>query len=232
MTRSLTVAVAAAGALLLSACGADDPTGGLPPGDAQLAVLNALPEGSLTSLVLDGSEITLPEAGTRIARVIPVGAHRIEALREGGRVVASAHFSVAEGGRRTAVVGGTAGSLAVTVLVGADTASIPVGDAVKVRVVHTVQGTPDLEAWLTPAAAPINTATRLLSPFSYGVGLSGEFPGYVVRTPGSYRIRVTNLATAAVQTELVQEFGAGQVWSVVLTRRTDGELELLPIREH
>jgi hypothetical protein len=219
-------------ALTLGACGAADPTGGLPPGDAQLAVLNALPEGTLASLVLDDDQITLPEQGARISRVIPAGSHRLEARMEGGRVVASAHFSVAEGGRRTAIVGGTAGSNAVTVLVGADTASVPVGDAAKVRVVHTVQGTPDLEAWLGPAAAPLETTARLLSPFAYGVGLSGEFPGYVVRSPGNYRIRITNLATGALQAEVVQQLGAGEVWSVVLTRRTDGELKLLAIREH
>lgn len=229
MTRSLTVALVS---LALCACGADDPTGGLPPGDAQLAVLNALPEGGVAALVLDGIAITLPEQGTRISRVIPAGPHRLEARREGGSVVASAHFSVADGGRRTAIVGGTAGSSAVTVLVGADTTSLPEGDAVKVRVVHTVQGTPVLEAWLIPAGAPVDPASRLWSPFSYGVGLSGEFPGYVVRSPGSYRIRVTSLATSAVQTELAQNFGPGQVWSVVLVRHEDGELELVPVREH
>ena len=229
MTRSLTVAMVS---LLLCACGAEDPTGGLPPGDAQLAVINALPEGSLATLVIDGESLTLPDQGTRISRVIPAGSHRLEARREGGSVVASAHFSVAEGGRRTAIVGGTAGSAAVTVLVGADTASLPEGDAVKVRVVHTVQGTPTLEAWLTPASAPVDPTSRLWSPFSYGVGLTGQFPGYVVRSPGDYRIRVTSLATSAIQTELVQSFGPGQGWSIVLMRRGDGELELVPIREH
>src|SRR5690606_38346974 len=100
MTRSLTVAVLA---LALWGCGEGDPTGGLPPGDAQLAVLNALPEGTLTALVLDDDASTLPSQGTRIARVIPAGEHRLEARTEGGRSVASAHFSVAEGGRRTAI---------------------------------------------------------------------------------------------------------------------------------
>jgi hypothetical protein len=229
MTRSLTVTLAL---LLTCACGAGDPTGGLPPGDAQLAVLNALPSGSVATLVLDDQMITLPGPGDRISRVIPAGTHRIEARREGGGVMASAHFSVAEGGRRTAIIGGTASSQAVTVLVGADTAGIPTGDAVKIRVVHTVQGTPTLEAWLTPLAGPGTPGGLLWSPFPYGVGLSGEFPTYVVRAPGFYRIHVINQATATLQTELIHSFGAGQVWSVVLTRRADGELELVPIREH
>lgn len=229
MTRSLTVAAAL---LLTCGCGAVDPTGGLPPGDAQLAVLNALPSGTVATLVLDDVEIALPAQRDRIARVIPAGAHRLEARREGGSVMASAHFSVAEGGKRTAIIGGTAESQVVTVLVGADTAGIPSGDAVKIRVVHTVQGTPTLEAWLTPLAEPVTPGGRLWSPFPYGVGLSGEFPGYVVRSPGFYRIQVTNQATSTLQTELIHSFGAGQVWSVVLTRRADGELELVPIREH
>jgi hypothetical protein len=220
-------------ALLGSACGTGDPTGGLPPGDAQLAVLNALPAGSLATLVLDDeTTVTLPAEGTRISRVIPAGSHRLEARTQGGHVVASAHFSVAEGGRRTAIIGGTTGSNVVTLLVGADTASLPTGDAVKVRVVHTVQGTPTLEAWLAPVANLLDPGARLWSPFSYGVGLSGQFPVYVVRGPGTYRIQVTNQATAAVQAELVKAFAAGEVWSLVLTRRTDGELELVPIREH
>ncbi len=119
-----------------------------------------------------------------------------------------------------------------TILVGVDTTSAPAMDQTKVRIVHTVQGIPTLEAWLAPSNAPAGqSSARLLSPFNYGVGLSGEFPGYVVRAPGSYRIRVTQLATGADQAELVHEFGPGEVWSVVLTRRLDGELELLPIQE-
>lgn len=219
-------------AVLLAACGTVDPTGGLPAGDAQLAVINALPEGSLASLVLDDAVITLPATGTRISRVIPAGSHRLEARAPGGRVVASTQFSVAEGGRRTAIVGGSAMGPAVSLVVGADTASLPLGDAVKVRVVHTVIGTPTLEAWLAPQGAAIDSSARLISPFDYGVGLSGEFPGYVVRTPGTYLVRVTNLATGAVQAEKLIAMAGGQVWSAVLTRQADGELEVVAIQEH
>jgi hypothetical protein len=216
--------------VLLTACGGVDTTG-LPPGDAQLAVLNALPPGTVAELRLDDARVTLPELGERISRVIPAGSHRLEARTQSGTVVASAHFSVGDGGRRTAILGGAANSSAVTLVVGADTASAPVGDATKVRLVHTVQGTPSLEGWLYPAETPPDSAARLVSPFDYGVGLSGEFPGYAVRPAGAYRIRVTHLVTGQVQAEGLYWFGTGQVWSVVLTRRGDGELELLPIRE-
>lgn len=214
------------------ACGTVDPTGGLPAGDAQLAVINALPGGTLASLLLDDAVITLPAEGTRISRVIPAGTHRLEARAQGGRVVASAQFAVAEGSRRTAIVGGSAMGPTVSLVVGADTASLPVGDAVKLRVVNTVIGTPTLEAWLAPQGAVMDSGARLVSPFDYGVGLSGEFPGYVVRSPGTYRLRITHLATGAVQTEKLVTMGAGQVWSAILTRRTDGELELVAVQEH
>lgn len=228
MTRLLTVAAAA---LMAAGCGMADPTGGLPPGDAQLAILNALPSGSVTTLLLDDEPIALPATGARSARVIPEGSHRLEVRTAGGSVVASAPFTVAQGGRRTAVIGGTV-STSIALLVAADTASVPVGDAAKVRFVHTVQGIPDLEAWFSPGTSTAGPPElRLVSPFVYGVGLSGEFPGYVVRPAGNYRLTITQQATGRVLTDLVRHFEAGEVWSVVLTRRTDGELELMAIQE-
>lgn len=218
--------------VLVSGCGAVDPTGGLPAGDAQLAVINALPAGTVATLVLDDGAITLPPSGNRISRVIPAGSHRLEARAAGGRVMASANFAVAEGSRRTAIVGGSVIGPVVSLLVGADTASLPLGDAVKVRVVHSVTGTPTLEAWLAPQGAVVDSAARLVSPFDYGVGLSGVLPGYVVRPPGTYRVRITNLATGSIQAERLITMAPGQVWSAVLVRRTDGELELVAIQEH
>jgi hypothetical protein len=221
-------------ALLLGAvgCASVDPTGGLPAGEAQLALINALPAGTIATLLLDDAQLPLPPTGTRISRVIAPGSHRLEARATGGRTMASASFALAEGSRRTAIIGGSAMGPAVTVIVGADTASLPTGDAAKIRVVHTVAGTPTLEAWLTPQGAIFDNAARLVSPFDYGVGMTGEFPGYVVRSPGTYKVRVTNLATGATQAELLVSIEAGHVWSVILTRRADGELDLLAVQEH
>ena len=218
--------------LLAAACGAVDPTGGLPPGDAQLAVLNALEPGLVASLDLDGTALELPQTGSRISRVIPAGSHRLEARAPGGQVLSSANFTVAEGGRRTAILGGAAVGGTAALVVGADTASIPPRDAAKLRVVHTVQGVPALEAWLYLAGSPVDSSARLLSPFDYGVGTSGLFPGYVVRPVGSYRIRITSLATGVVAADAPIALGGGEVWSVVLTREADGELRLVPIREN
>lgn len=218
--------------LLSTGCGAVDPTGGLPAGDAQLAVLNALEPGVVSSLDLDGDPLELPPTGTRIARVIPAGSHRLEALAPGGQVLAMSNFTVAEGGRRTAVLGGAAVGGTAVLMVGADTASIPPRDAAKVRVVHTVKGIPALEAWLSPAGTPADSSARLVSPFDYGVGTSGLFPGYVVRSVGSYRIQVTSIGTGAIAADVLIALAGGEVWSVVLTREADGELRLIPIKEN
>jgi hypothetical protein len=213
-----------------AACGSTDPTGGLPPGDAQLAILNALPEGTVEALLLDDGELSLPESGTRISRVVPAGTHRLEARIAGGRILASAQFSVASGGRRTAILGGAViGGGAV--VIAADTASIPPASRAKVRVINTVQGTPALEVWLSIAGFPVDSAARLVSPLGYGTGGSGEFPGFVIRPPGNYRVGITALATGTVQVERIVDLGGGEVWSLVLVRRADGEFELVPIRE-
>lgn len=218
--------------LLGTACGAVDPTGGLPAGDAQLAVLNALEPGLVETLDLDGAPLGLPPTGTRISRVIAAGSHRLEARDAEGQVLSSAQFSVAEGGRRTAILGGAVVGGTASLVVGADTASIPPRDAAKVRVVHTVPGVPALEAWLYPVGGAVDPSARLVSPFDYGVGTSGLFPGYVVRPVGQYRIRVTSLATGAVAADRAIVLAGSEVWSVVLTREGDGELRLVPIREN
>jgi len=220
----------AAALALVAACGVTDPTGGLPPGDAQLAVLNALPEGTVTALILDDVQMTVPASGQRISRVVPAGEHRLEARTGGGRILASAQFAVGAGGRRTAIIGGSVVGGAAMV-VAADTASLPSSGEVKVRIINSVQGTPALEAWLAPAGQLVDSTARLVSPLAYGADLRGGLPGYALRGAGSYRIRVTDLVSGSTQTERVMALGSGEVWSVVLIRRDDGELELIPIEE-
>lgn len=226
-TSSL-LGLAAAGLLL--GCGVTDPSGGLPPGDAQLAVLNALPEGTVTRLLLDDEDMTLPPSGTRISRVIPAGTHRLEARGGGGRVMGSRQFTVAVGGRRTAVIGGSlVGGGAV--IVAGDTVTAPLAPMVKVRVVNTVRETPDLEAWIAPQIDADQLGAQLVSPLDYGVSLEGRFPSFVSRSTGHYLVRVTDVAQRQVQAERAVELVGGEVWSVVLIRAADGELALVPIRE-
>ncbi|MCA9720928.1 MAG: DUF4397 domain-containing protein [Gemmatimonadetes bacterium] len=212
------------------ACGSTDPSGGLPPGDAQLAILNALPEGTVATLLLDDAALSVPASGTRISRVVPAGTHRLEARAEGGRILSSAQFAVSVGGRRTAILGGAViGGGAV--VIAADTASLPRATEVKVRVINTVQGTPALDAWLSVAGVPLDSAARLVSPLEYGATAGGEFPGFVIRPPGTYRLGITAQATGMVEVERVVSLGGGEVWSLILVRRSSGELEVVPIRE-
>ncbi|MEO8478782.1 MAG: DUF4397 domain-containing protein [Gemmatimonadota bacterium] len=227
MPRCILLAAALA---LVAACGVTDPTGGLPPGDAQLAVLNALPEGTVAALLLDDEQMRVPASGKRISRVVPAGEHRLEARTTGGRILASAQFSVGSGGRRTAIIGGSLVGGAAMV-VAADTASLPLAGEVKVRVINSVQGTPELEAWLARAGQLIDSTSRLVSPLAYGTHLGGVLPGYAIRGAGSYRVRVTDLVSGSTQAERVIALGSGEVWSVVLIRRDDGEFELIPIEE-
>ena len=135
---------------------------------------------------------------------------------------------VAEGGKRTAVIGNTA--TGPSLMVAADTASVPVAGAVKLRVVHSVTGEAPMEAHLAQSGAPVDSSSRLVFPFTFGVGTSGEFPGYVVRSPGSYRVVVTDLGTTTERASVMAVLAADQVYSVILTR-TDGELRLVVVRE-
>lgn len=222
--------LSAAALALVAACGVTDPTGGLPPSDAQLAVLNALPEGTVAALLLDDVQMAVPASGKRISRVVPAGEHRLEARATGGRILASAQFAVGAGGRRTAIIGGSIVG-GVAMVVAADTASLPLAGEVKVRVINSVQGTPALEAWLAQAGQMVDSTARLVSPLAYGADLSGGLPGYALRGAGSYRVRVTDLVSGSTHAERVIALGSGEVWSVVLIRREDGELELVPIEE-
>lgn len=221
---------AAVSAVVLAGCGITDPSGGLPPGDAQLAVINPLPEGTVTAVLVDDERLTVPASGERISRVLAAGTHRIEARGVGGRPLGSAQFSVAVGGRRTAILGGSVLGGGVVIVAG-DTATAPGPAEAKVRVVNTVANAPTLEAWLQAVDQQPGPSARLESPFAYGVSLEGEFPEFVVRRPGRYRVRVTDQARGAVQAEREVTMAGGEVWSVVLIRGADGELALVPVRE-
>jgi hypothetical protein len=217
-------------AVVLAGCGITDPSGGLPPGDAQLAVINSLPESTVTAVLVDDGRLTVPASGERISRVLAAGTHRIEARGVGGRPLGSAQFSVAVGGRRTAIIGGSVLGGGVVIVAG-DTATAPGPVEAKVRVVNTVANAPALEAWLESTDTGAEQSARLESPFSYGVSLEGEFPEFVVRRPGRYRVRVTDQTRGAVQAEREVTMVGGEVWSVILIRGADGELALVPVRE-
>lgn len=231
MKRPLIVAAFVAG-FWLAGCGAEDLSlTGLPPGEARLAVLNALPGEAVASLWLDGELIPLPQSGLRTSRSIAEGTHVLEARTGAGITAATASFAVGDGSRRTAILAGGDSPTSAAILITADTASIPQGDAGKLRLVHSVADAPALEGWLDGSLSCGNTAARLVSPFSYGMGLSQDSPGYVLRNAGQYLVTVTGLAQGDTLAQANLNLGPGQVWSVVLVRDGEGELTLVPIRE-
>lgn len=202
-----------------------------PTGTGQLAMLNALVAGDPATLNVDGTPMTLPPAGQSGTAALAAGAHQLQVLA-GGRVLASATITLTDGGHRTAVLSGAAGHnvLLVTTL---DTASVPVLDAAKMRLVHTVAGAPPMDAYLFAVGQPDDSAARFVTPFTFGTGTDPEFPGYAVRPPGQYLVW---FKAAGTNTVLLQAgpftVHAGDVYSFVLAQNADGDLELRAVREH
>jgi hypothetical protein len=218
-----------AGTLVVAAC-AEITTGPQSAsGDAQFTVLNALGAGDAVDLLLDGDTYPLPSPGTSAGLAISSGTHRLEARTTGGQQLAKASFAVAAGGRRTAVLAGS--GVSVALLVAADTASLPPQNAAKVRVVHSAEGAPVLDAYLFPTGAPVDSAARFVTPFTYGVGANAQFPGYAVRSLGSYDVLVAAAGTTAPIAQTRVNLQNGQVWSVVLAWTGQHTLELRPVLE-
>jgi hypothetical protein len=188
-----------------------------PTGSGQLAMLNALVAGDPATVKVDGNPMTLPPAGQSGTAQLAAGAHQLQVI--------------AGGGHRTAVLSGAAGHnvLLVTTL---DTASVPVLDAAKMRLVHTVAGAPAMDAYLFAVGQADDSAARFVTPFVFGSGTDPQFPGYAVRPPGQYLVW---LKAAGTDTVLLQAgpftVNAGDVYSFVLAQNVAGELELRAVKE-
>lgn len=227
------VFLATAAALLMIACSDDGlmgPEQGT--GDAQLSILNALTLGDQAQLTLDGTPMSMPSWGTTVSAAIAPGTHRIEVRSLlGSGLLASADFAVPAGSRRSAVIGGATGK-SVVLLVASDTASLPPAGAAKVRLVHTVPKAPIYDSYLTVTGQAADSSALFVNPFMFGVGQNPQFPGYVVRGPGTYQVilKVPGSSTVAL-TSPQFTMGAGQVFSVVLAENAAGGLELRVVRE-
>ncbi|HEY8063043.1 MAG TPA: DUF4397 domain-containing protein [Gemmatimonadales bacterium] len=202
-----------------------------PTGTGQLTMLNALVPGDPATVKVDGNPMTLPPAGQSGTAQLAAGAHQLQVLAGGGQVLTSAMITLTDGGHRTAVLSGAAGHnvLLVTTL---DTASVPVLDAAKMRLVHTVAGAPAMDAYLFAVGQTDDSAARFVSPFVFGSGTDPQFPGYAVRPPGQYLVW---LKAAGTETVLLQAgpftVNAGDVYSFVLAQNAAGELELRAVKE-
>lgn len=202
-----------------------------PTGSGQLAMLNALVAGDPATVKVDGNPMTLPPAGQSGTAQLAAGAHQLQVIAGAGQVLTTAMITLTDGGHRTAVLSGAAGHnvLLVTTL---DTASVPVLDAAKMRLVHTVAGAPAMDAYLFAVGQADDSAARFVTPFVFGSGTDPQFPGYAVRPPGQYLVW---LKAAGTDTVLLQAgpftVNAGDVYSFVLAQNVAGELELRAVKE-
>lgn len=202
-----------------------------PTGTGQLTMLNALVAGDPATVNVDGNPMTLPPAGQSGTAQLNAGAHQLQVHAGSGQLLTSAMITLTDGGHRTAVLSGSAGHnvLLVTTL---DTASVPVLDAAKMRLVHTVAGAPAMDAYLFAVGQADDSAARFVTPFVFGSGTDPQFPGYAVRPPGQYLVW---LKAAGTNTVLLQAgpftVNAGDVYSFVLAQTAAGDLELRAVKE-
>lgn len=202
-----------------------------PTGTGQLTMLNALVAGDPATVNVDGNPMTLPPAGQSGTAQLTAGAHQLQVHAGSGQLLTSAMITLTDGGHRTAVLSGAAGHnvLLVTTL---DTASVPVLDAAKMRLVHTVAGAPAMDAYLFAVGQADDSAARFVTPFVFGSGTDPQFPGYAVRPPGQYLVW---LKAAGTNTVLLQAgpftVNAGDVYSFVLAQNAAGDLEFRAVKE-
>jgi hypothetical protein len=189
--------------------------------------MNALTPGRIATLRLDGDPLALPASGLSLRRTIAAGRHRLEVSGAGGELVGTHEFTVSAGLQRAVVLG--QGRDANVALLGStsDTASMAVPGAAKVRLVHAVEGIEATTGYLRALVPAVPDATngRVVSPFVFGVGSDAMFPGYVVRSPGSFRAAAIALGTPErILAEGDFVLAAGEVASLVLVRLPDGTL--------
>ena len=224
--------IAVLGLLAAAAACSDNPnlpqTGG---NNGTLVLLNALSSGAAPTLRIDGNVVALPAAGTSGSSALDAGVHQFQVLN-GSQVLATKTISIDANGHRTAVLSGTM-SQALLLVNTLDTAVVPMTDAAKVRLVHTVPDAPSTDAYLFLTSQAADSGTRFVVPFNYGTGTDPNFPGFGVRPPGQYLVW---LKAAGTNTVLVQggpfTLAAGDVWSFVLARNDAGSLEIRAVKEH
>ena len=242
---SLSIAMVAAG-LAAAACGSD--TG--PASDiAQVRVMHARSGAPAIDLLVEGTAVV---QGLEFARAsafvdVPAGDAALEIRDAGAPEVLSARTFELTGGMRYTLLYGNAGNerdinIAADTATGiplspapssvADTAAIPGESKVKLRVIHNASDAPPLDVYLTTADAPLTGNLPLIEPFRYGTGLSPEFPGYVERDPGVYRVYFTLDGTGTVVLDTGPiDMAAGHVRTVVLASTDTTGLGFVVVRE-
>lgn len=226
--------VALGGLALVALAGCSDsstgPLGGS-DGTGQLTMLNALAPATNATLTIDGANSSLPPSGHSGTAILTAGSHQLQ-LVAGGAVLLSKTVTITSGTHRTGVLSGS--SLSASLLINAiDTAAVPLSDAAKIRLVHTVPDAPSFDSYLFLTTQAADSSGRFVVPFNYGAGTDPQFPGYGVRPAGDYFVW---LKAAGTDNVLVEggpfTVAAGDVWSFVLVRNDAGTLEIRAVKEH
>jgi len=197
----------------------------------KLVLLNALAAGATPTLRVDGNVVALPSTGTSATTDLDAGSHQLQVFN-GAQVLTTKTISITPNTHRTAVLSGTM-SAALLLVNTLDTAVVPLTDAVKIRMVHTVPDAPSTDAYVFLTSQAADSGTRFVFPFTYGTGTDANFPGFGVRPPGQYMVW---LKASGTNTVLVQAgpftLNAGDVYSFVLARNDAGNLEIRSVKEH
>jgi len=220
------------GVLAAVAACSDNPN--LPPSGGntgKLVLLNAFTAGAAPTLRVDGNVVALPSTGMSAATDLDAGSHQLQVFN-GSQVLTTKTISISANTHRTAVLSGTM-SAALLLVNTLDTAVVPLTDAVKLRLVHTVADAPSTDAYVFLTSQAADSSTRFVVPFTYGTGTDANFPGFGVRPAGQYMVW---LKTSGTSTVLVQAgpftLNAGDVYSFVLARNDAGALEIRSVKEH
>lgn len=246
MTSTHALATALALTCLTAACDSNE---GPSDGVAELRLMHARSGAPAVNLVVDGETVAggigfteasgfaVVEAGSADIEIRPAG---------GGATLSSAATELASGGRYTLLFSNSGSTTDLRISADTapgvpteppppepdDTASIPGESKIKLRVIHNAADAPPLDVYLSLYETPIEGAAKLVGPFLYGVGLNPEFPGYVERDPGTYRLRFTSVGTLAVLLDTGPiGMAAGQVRSVILFSSDSTGLGLANVRE-
>jgi hypothetical protein len=240
----LAASAAVAFALVAAACGSDTGPGGE---SAELRVMHARNGAPAVDLVVDGRTVVRGVSYTKVSDFAEVAAGDVafELRDQGGRVLVRGDASLEAGRRYTALLGGARDSTGASVVLDTagtpftpppqepgDTGVVPGEGKVKLRVVHNAPDAPALDVYLTENDADLAGATRLVEPFTPGVGQSPEFPGYVEREPGVWRLRFTedNTLNVLLDTGPIH-MAPGMVQTVILASTDTTGLGLVYVRE-
>lgn len=230
-------------ALAAGACDSSEPGNGV----ASLRLMHARTGAPAVDLLVDGDTVF---QGVGFAQAsafaeVPAGSATVD-IRSGDNDFASAPVNFAPGARYTLLFSNSGGTSDILVaedtatgvplepppIQPGDTGAIPGESKVKLRVIHNASDAPPLDVYLTLNDEPLDGAIRLIEPFVHGVGLSPEFPGYVERDPGTWRVRFTDDNTLDVVLDTGPiSMSAGQVRSVILFSSDTTGMGIAIVRE-